>query len=137
MSDPSMLEPEISATQGGAASVTSLAPDDLSREVYCILGKPIDAIKMDEVLRRIKLAAAGPTPFLISTANLNFLVQSQVDKAFGESLMLSDLCTADGMPIVWIAWLTGIPIKNRIAGSDIFDALKAEHSTTHPLKVFF
>ena len=40
------------------------------------------------------------------------------------------------MPIIWIAWLSGIPIKNRIAGSDIFDALKAEHSTAHPLKVF-
>ena len=121
----------------GAASVTSLAlPDDLSREVYCILGMPVDAIGMHAVLRRIESAAAGRTPFLISTANLNFLVNSQLDRDFRESLILSDLCTADGMPIIWIAWLAGIPIKNRIAGSDIFDALKAEHSTAHPLKVF-
>ena len=41
------------------------------------------------------------------------------------------------MPIIWIAWLTGIPIKKRIAGSDIFDALKAEQSSAHPLKIFF
>ena len=64
------------------------------------------------------------------------LVISQLDRDFRESLILSDLCTADGMPIIWIARLTGIPIKNRIAGSDIFDALKAEHSTAHPLKIF-
>ena len=40
------------------------------------------------------------------------------------------------MPIIWIAWLAGIPIKSRIAGSDLFDALKAEHSSAHPLKIF-
>ena len=60
----------------------------------------------------------------------------ELDRDYREPLLLSDLCTADGMPIVWIAWLLGIPIKNRVAGSDIFDALKAEHSTAHPLKIF-
>jgi N-acetylglucosaminyldiphosphoundecaprenol N-acetyl-beta-D-mannosaminyltransferase len=123
--------------QSDVASVTNFAlPDDLSREVHCILGMPVDAIGMHAALRRIESAAAGRTPFLISTPNLNFLVNSQWDRDFRESLILSDLCTADGMPIIWIAWLTGIPIKNRIAGSDIFDALKAEHSTAHPLKIF-
>jgi N-acetylglucosaminyldiphosphoundecaprenol N-acetyl-beta-D-mannosaminyltransferase len=110
-------------------------PDDLSREVYCILGMPVDAIGMHAALRCIKSAAAAKAPYLISTPNLNFLVNSQLDPDFRESLILSDLCTADGMPIIWIAWLTGIPIKNRIAGSDIFDALKAE-CTAHPLKIF-
>jgi N-acetylglucosaminyldiphosphoundecaprenol N-acetyl-beta-D-mannosaminyltransferase len=114
---------------------SSAAPDDLSREVYCILGMPVDAIGMHAALCRIESAAAGRTPFLVSTPNLNFLVNSQLDRDFRESLILSDLCTADGMPIIWIAWLTGIPIKDRIAGSDIFDALKAEHSP-HPLKIF-
>jgi N-acetylglucosaminyldiphosphoundecaprenol N-acetyl-beta-D-mannosaminyltransferase len=117
--------------------VTSFAlPDDLSREVYCIVGMPVDAIGMHAVLRRIRLAAATRTSFLISTLNLNFLVNSQSDRDFRESLILSDLCTADGVAITWIAWLAGIPIKNRIAGSDIFDALKAERSTALPLKIF-
>jgi N-acetylglucosaminyldiphosphoundecaprenol N-acetyl-beta-D-mannosaminyltransferase len=123
--------------QSDAGPVTSFAlPDDLSREIYCILGMAVDAIGMHAALRRIESAAASGAPFLISTPNLNFLVNSQLDTAFRESLILSDLCTADGMPIIWIAWLTGIPIKNRIAGSDIFDALKAEHSPAHPLKIF-
>ena len=83
-----------------------------------------------------KSAAAGRTAFLISTANLNFLVNSQLDRDFRESLLLSDLCTADGMSIILIARLIGIPIENRIAGSDIFDALKAEHGFENPLKIF-
>ena len=49
-------------------------PDDLSREVYCILGVPVDAIGMNAVLRRIGSASRGGTPFLISTPNLNSLV---------------------------------------------------------------
>jgi N-acetylglucosaminyldiphosphoundecaprenol N-acetyl-beta-D-mannosaminyltransferase len=49
-------------------------------------------------------------------------VNSRSDPNFREALLLSDLCPADGMPIVWIARLLGIPINNRIAGSDIFNA---------------
>jgi N-acetylglucosaminyldiphosphoundecaprenol N-acetyl-beta-D-mannosaminyltransferase len=97
---------------------------------------PVDAIEMPAVLYRIKAAAASAAPYVISTANLNFLVNSQADPDFRESLLLSDLCTADGIAIVWIARLTGVPIKNRMAGSDIFDALKANNNSARPLKVF-
>jgi N-acetylglucosaminyldiphosphoundecaprenol N-acetyl-beta-D-mannosaminyltransferase len=111
-------------------------PDDLSREVYCILGMPIDVIGMQSVLRRIETAAATKKPFFLSTPNLNFLVNSQWDSDFRESLLQSDLNPADGMPIVWIAQFLGIPAKDRIAGSDIFDSLKAEHNSARPLKIF-
>ncbi len=111
-------------------------PDALFRDVYCILGLAIDAIEMPAVIRRIEAVIADPTAFLISTANVNFLVTSQFDRAFKESLLLSDLCTADGMPIVWIARLMGIPIKQRTAGSDLFEALKAKQHFSRPLKIF-
>jgi N-acetylglucosaminyldiphosphoundecaprenol N-acetyl-beta-D-mannosaminyltransferase len=117
-------------------NTTTAIPDDLCRDVYCILGVPIDAIEMPDVLRRIEAAAANATPYLISTPNLFFLVNSQTDPEFRESLLLSDLCPADGMPIVWIARLIGIPIKKRIAGSDIFDAFKFKNNCRTPLKVF-
>src|SRR5664279_2769245 len=91
----------------------TIRSDDLTREVYGVLGIPVDVIDMATVLRRIEAAAAHPAPFLISTANLNFLVTSRSDAEFRESLLRSDLCTADGMPIVWIARLLGISIKHR------------------------
>jgi N-acetylglucosaminyldiphosphoundecaprenol N-acetyl-beta-D-mannosaminyltransferase len=111
-------------------------PDDLSRDVYCVLGVPIDAIGMRGVLGRIRDAARRKTRFLISTPNLNFLVASQWDRSFRESLILSDLCTVDGMPVVWIARLIGIPIKSRTAGADIFDALKSDAGSANALKLF-
>jgi N-acetylglucosaminyldiphosphoundecaprenol N-acetyl-beta-D-mannosaminyltransferase len=91
---------------------------DLARSVYCVLGIPIDAINMSAVVRRVEEAAANRTTFLISTPNLNFLVGSPSDPEFRESLLDSDLCPPDGAPIVWIARLLGLPIKERAAGSD-------------------
>jgi N-acetylglucosaminyldiphosphoundecaprenol N-acetyl-beta-D-mannosaminyltransferase len=117
--------------------LNGINPDDLSRDVYCILGVPIDAIGMAEVLARIRTAAGSASPFLLSTPNLNFLIASQTDADFRESLLLSDLCPADGMPVVWIARLLGIRIGQRIPGADIFDALMADPNPTAPLKVYF
>ena len=84
----------------------------------------------------IETAAAKKAPFFISAPNLNSLVNLQLDPDFRELFLQSDCCPVDGMPIVWIARLLGVPIKDRIAGSDIFDALKAGHDFANPLKVF-
>ena len=65
---------------------------------------------------------------LISTVNLNFLANSLADPEFRESLLLSDFCTPDGMPIVWLARLLGLPITERIAGADILDDLRSRRS---------
>jgi N-acetylglucosaminyldiphosphoundecaprenol N-acetyl-beta-D-mannosaminyltransferase len=108
--------------------------DDLSREVYGVLGIPIDAIDLAGVVQRIGTALSRDTPYLISTPNLNFLVTSQVDPEFRESLLRSDLCPVDGVPIVWISRLLGAPIRERVAGSDIFDRLKSQKS--QPAKAF-
>src|SRR4029079_3931124 len=101
-----------------------------------VLGIPIDNLDITAALNKIRIAAATRRPFLISTANLNFLVTSQVDAEFRASLLLSDLCTADGMPIVWIARLLGIPVRERVAGSDIFEELKLSRDPNSKLKVF-
>jgi N-acetylglucosaminyldiphosphoundecaprenol N-acetyl-beta-D-mannosaminyltransferase len=110
--------------------------DDFSREVYCFLGFPIDVIEMPAVLRRIELAAGSSSSLLLSTPNLNFLSNSQSDPEFRESLLLSDLCIADGMPVVWSARMIGIPIQGRVAGSDVLIELKAKHGSRKPLRLF-
>jgi N-acetylglucosaminyldiphosphoundecaprenol N-acetyl-beta-D-mannosaminyltransferase len=110
--------------------------DDLSRKVYCVLGIPIDAIEMPALLRAVESAAAEKAAFLISTPNLNYLIKSRRDPEFRETVLLSELCPTDGMPIIWIARLLGLPIKNRVAGSDMLEALKQNHDRVPRLKVF-
>ena len=123
-------------TASFANSVVDLAGDDLSRNVFCLLGMPIDVEDMPSVLGKIRAAAARKLPFFITAPNLNTLVTMQSDPEFRKSLYESDLCPVDGMPIVWMARLLGIPIKSRIAGSDMFDALKSQGALAEPLKVF-
>jgi N-acetylglucosaminyldiphosphoundecaprenol N-acetyl-beta-D-mannosaminyltransferase len=98
--------------------------DELSRQVFGILGIPIDAMGLLPSLRTLEAAVENRETFLLSTPNVNFLVYSQVERQFRESLLMSDLCLVDGMPIVWIARLLGVPIKDRVSGADLFDALK-------------
>jgi N-acetylglucosaminyldiphosphoundecaprenol N-acetyl-beta-D-mannosaminyltransferase len=110
---------------------------NLSREVYAILGTPIDVIELQGVLHRIECAASGSSPFFLSTPNLNFLVQALADPDFRESLLQSDLCPPDGMPIVWLGRLLGAPIKTRVAGADILNALKFVGESKNNIKLFF
>lgn len=109
---------------------------DLSREVYGIFGIPIDAIDQVDVFRLIDSAAERVTPFLFSTPNLNFLIKSRSDSGFRNALLLSDLCPADGMPIIWLARLLGVPLRGRVSGADIFEGLKSRADLARPIKVF-
>lgn len=109
---------------------------DLSRNVFGVLGVPIDAINFSILIRSMDAAARNASPFLISTPNVNFLVKSQTNSEFRESLLHSDLCLADGMPLIWIAKLLRIPIYERIAGADLFGRLKTTNGAARRLKVF-
>jgi N-acetylglucosaminyldiphosphoundecaprenol N-acetyl-beta-D-mannosaminyltransferase len=126
--------PKVGLMQGSNSDGTG--PDDLSREIFGVLGLPVDSLDLPGVLQKIGAAAADASPLLISTPNVNFLIASRSNTQFRESLLLSDLCLPDGMPIVWIARLLGIPIKKRISGADLFEALKSEVNGAAPLKVF-
>ena len=112
-----------------------MPPADFSRRVHCLLGLPFDAVDTDGALRRLRQAAAERTRCFLSTPNLNFLIASQDDAAFRDSVIGSDLSVADGMPLVWLARLLGIPLPERVAGSTLFEALHAD--TARPLNVYF
>jgi N-acetylglucosaminyldiphosphoundecaprenol N-acetyl-beta-D-mannosaminyltransferase len=108
---------------------------DFNREVHCLLGLPFDAVNMSAAVERIRSAAADRSPCFLSTPNLNFLIAAQSDIAFRNSVINSDLSIADGMPLVWIARLLGIPIRERVAGAALFEALRSD--SEKQLSVFF
>lgn len=110
--------------------------DDLAREVHCLIGMPVDAIVMSRALQIVRRAARVDDPFLLSTPNVNFLLQSLRDVDFRRSVQLSELCAVDGTPLLWLARLLGIPVRERVAGSDMMDILASAHSR-QPIKVFF
>ncbi len=112
--------------------------DDIDRDVYCILGLVFDAVKIGDAGDRLRRAAVSGEPYLLSTANVNFLINGGQNAEFRDAVLDSDLCVADGMPLIWIAKLVGIPLPERVAGSDLFEALKKTNDGKHaPLSVFF
>jgi N-acetylglucosaminyldiphosphoundecaprenol N-acetyl-beta-D-mannosaminyltransferase len=119
-----------------AAFADMVSQSSLTRPVYCVLGIPIDAVDMTTVVRKIEAATAKHAAFLLSTPNLNFLVSSLSDPEFKQSLLDSDLCPPDGVPIIWIARLLGLPIKERAAGADLLDRLRLRGTGMRRLTIF-
>jgi N-acetylglucosaminyldiphosphoundecaprenol N-acetyl-beta-D-mannosaminyltransferase len=105
------------------------------RDVYCLLGLPFDAVDMAGAVQHVREAAAQRTPCFMSTPNLNFLIGCRADSQFRDSVINSDLSIADGMPLVWIARLLEIPIRERVAGSTLFDLLRG--GSGKQLSIFF
>lgn len=119
-------------------------PPDFYRDVYCLFGLPFDAVSLPEAVCKVRKAAQTQTRLFLSTPNLNFLIASQTDAAFRDSVIHSDLSVADGMPIVWLARLLGAPIRERVAGASIFQSLMEPSNTarshgeaTRPMRIFF
>lgn len=110
-----------------------------SRNLHWIFGLPFDAITLQEAVDQVRVAAKNRTPLFISTPNLNFLIASQEDTEFRNSVIHSDLSLADGMPIIWLAKLLKLPVRERVAGSSLFEALRYPPLNTgeKPLKVYF
>lgn len=100
--------------------------DDFDRDVYCIGGLPFDAISLSKTMSLLRDAKHAKRSCFLTTPNLNFLALSQGDSAFRNSVLYSDIVIADGTPIVWLAKLLGVPIRERVAGSTLFEALGKE-----------
>ena len=91
---------------------------------------------MDTAVERIHHAINNHQPYFISTPNLYFLVASQSDELFKQSVINSDLCLTDGAPLIWIAKLLRIPLRERVTGSGLFEVLVGTIGI-NPIKVFF
>ena len=125
-----------SCAPASGASKAAVPPSvvDFDRPVVSILGLPFDAIGIDEAVQRIRDAAFEGRRCFVSTPNLNFAIAAQSDPAFRGSVLRSDLSLLDGMPLVWVARLLGLPVHGRVSGSDVFDALQRHPGP--PLQVF-
>jgi N-acetylglucosaminyldiphosphoundecaprenol N-acetyl-beta-D-mannosaminyltransferase len=109
--------------------------NNFARPVYCVLGLPFDAVALEEAVTLVDMAARSGQRCFLSTPNLNFLINSLTDVEFRDSVIRSDLSVADGMPLVWIARLLGVPLPERVAGSSIFDSLRKKSGL--PLSIYF
>lgn len=109
----------------------------LSRDVHCILGLPFDSVNLEQSVNHVYESIENNAHSFLSTPNLNFSIATQTDQQFFQSVIDSDLSVADGMPLIWVAKLLGIPITERVAGSSLFELLSKQRDRTEKIKVFF
>lgn len=120
-----------------------LVIDDFHRDVWCLLGLPIDASTTSQMINQIYLRIVDPlgqTPFgcFLTTPNLNFVIAALEDPVFRESVINSDYVVADGMPLVWIGRALNIPICERIAGSSLIEKFRFNRQPDRrPLRIYF
>ncbi|MES2888975.1 MAG: WecB/TagA/CpsF family glycosyltransferase [Pseudomonadota bacterium] len=113
----------------------ALHPFHFDRQVVVLLGLPFDVVDMASAVATVRQSAASGQRCFISTPNLNFLMAAQADPAFRESVIHSDLSLTDGMPLVWLARLLRLPIRERVSGAGLFEQLCTQPGP--PVSVYF
>ena len=90
---------------------------------YPILNTYVNAISMDETIEEVeKIIKAGkPTQHVVINALKVNLMRE--DPKLREIVNACPLINADGASIVWAAKKLGIPLKERVAGIDLFENL--------------
>ncbi len=88
-----------------------------------ILNTQIDNLSMVETLQRIELAIAQNNPLHHTVVNAGKIVAMQKNEQLRKSVNEADLINADGQAVIWAAKILNQPLKERVAGIDLFDNL--------------
>jgi len=88
-----------------------------------LMGCQIDNLSLEETLRRVEDFIASGRPHQHVVVNVDKLVKARDDEQLRRIINDCALVNADGMPVVWASWLLGQPLKERVAGVDLFEAL--------------
>ncbi len=88
-----------------------------------LFGVRIDNVDMTEALEVVWSWLQGDRPRYAVTPNVDHFMRLRKDSEFREIYRNASLVIADGMPLVWASKLMGNPLKERVAGSDLFPLL--------------
>jgi N-acetylglucosaminyldiphosphoundecaprenol N-acetyl-beta-D-mannosaminyltransferase len=90
-----------------------------------MMGCDIDNLTMEETLQTVEGFIDSGRPHQHVVVNVDKLVKARRDAELREVINNCALVNVDGMPVVWASRLVGKPLKERVAGVDLFEALMA------------
>lgn len=90
-----------------------------------MMGCQIDNLTMGETLEVVERFIRSGKPHQHVVVNVDKLVKAERDPILRKIINDCALINADGMPVVWASRLLGKPLKERVAGVDLFDSLMA------------
>ncbi len=80
----------------------------------------IDNISFAGAIEEIEKAIDKDKRLFVTTPNVDHIVNLQRDRYFRKVYQSADLVLPDGMPLIWASKFLGIPLGERIPGSDLF-----------------
>lgn len=105
-------------------------------ERLVMMGVPFDCVSSSEVVDRVDVMIDTGAPHLVATANANFLRLARRDNELHQVLCEADLVVCDGMPLVWASRWLGLPLPERVAGSELVPRL-LDRAEAKGHRVFF
>lgn len=88
-----------------------------------MMGCQIDNLSMEETLQTVEGFIQSGKPHQHVVVNVDKLVKAERDAELRRIINECALINVDGMPVVWASRLLGKPLKERVAGVDLFEAL--------------
>jgi len=101
-----------------------------------ILNTTIDNLNMLETLQVVDNAISNGERLHHVVVNAGKIVAMQNDAQLRKSVNESDLINADGQAVVWASKVLGKPLKERVSGIDLMEAL-VELAYQNQYKIFF
>lgn len=95
-----------------------------------MMGCQMDNLTMEETLQKVEGFIASGKPHQHVVVNVDKLVKANRDPELRRIINECALINVDGMPVVWASRLLGKPLKERVAGVDLFEALMQRSSRT-------
>ena len=94
------------------------------------------AVSMSEAIDLIARQAASGAGGFVLTPNVDHIAIARADAGLATAYQRAFLCLADGMPLVALSRLLGLPLREKVSGSDVFEPLMARCAQDR-LPVFF
>ena len=80
----------------------------------------VDALTAPDALREIERLVEARRGGAVFTPNVDHVVQAESNPALRAAYESASLSVPDGMPLIWLSKLLGGPLRERVAGSDLF-----------------
>ena len=94
-----------------------------------VLNVALDNVDRRELLERL-------TAGVVFTVSVDFIMKMQRDREFLALQRAAEYSIADGQTVVAASRFLGAPLKERIAGADLFPAFCEFHRDNHDIRIF-
>jgi N-acetylglucosaminyldiphosphoundecaprenol N-acetyl-beta-D-mannosaminyltransferase len=103
---------------------------------FSVLGCRVDAIGRDAAVACIAALANGTEPGLVVTLGVEMVMAAQRDAAFRDTIDRAALVTCDSIGLLLASRLRGGPLRERVTGVELVDALAARSASVSDVRLY-